>query len=93
MHDIELAGRLSNVCAALCWLFVLRPWLIGRWPDLRILPVALLLFWQKDIIYYFDSVYLEPWGIVLALLAVEVLLEKGTKRLPMACLLIGAAAT
>jgi hypothetical protein len=93
LDNIELAGRLSNVAAALCWLFALRPWLIGRWPDLRILPVGLLLFWQKDVIYYFDSAYLEPWGVVFALLAVEALFEKGKDGAPLACLLIGAAAT
>ena len=93
LNDLELAGRLSNVGAALCWLFVLRPWLIGRWPDLRILPVALLLLWHKDVIYYFDSVYLEPWGVVLSLLAVELLLENGAGASATACLLIGAAAT
>lgn len=93
LNDLELGGRLSNVSAALCWLFVLRPWLIGRWPDLRILPVALLLFWQTDIIHYFDSVYLEPWGMIFSLLAVEALLEKGRDGAALACLLIGAAAT
>jgi hypothetical protein len=93
LDDFELGGRLSNVVAALCWLFVLRPWLIGRWPDLRILPVALLLLWQKDVIHYFDSVYLEPWGVVFSLLAIETLIEKGRDGAPLACLLIGAAAT
>jgi hypothetical protein len=93
VDDLELAGRLSNLSGAVCWLFVLRPWLTGRWPDLRILPVALLLLWQKDVIYYFDSVYLEPWGIVLSLLAAEVLFDKGRTGAPLACLLIGAAAT
>jgi hypothetical protein len=93
LNDLELAGRLSNMSAALCWLFLLRPWLVGRWPDLQILPVALLLLWQKDVIYYFDSVYLEPWGVVFSLLAVEVLFEKGREAAPLACLLIGAAAT
>ncbi len=92
-HDLELAGRLSNVGAALCWLLLLRPWLIGRWPDLRILPVALLLLWQKDVIYYFDSVYLEPWGVVFCLLAIEALFGHGRDGAPLACLLIGAAAT
>ena len=92
-NDLELAGRLSNVSAVLCWLFVLRPWLVGRWPDLRILPVAVLLFWQKDVIYYFDSVYLEPWGVIFALLGVELLIAKGRDGAPMACLCIGAAAT
>jgi len=93
LNDIELGGRLSNVAAPICWLFILRPWLIRRWPDIRILPVALLLFWQKDVIYYFDSVYLEPWGVILSLLAIESLLEYGRDGAPLACLLIGAAAT
>ena len=93
VNDLELAGRLSNVTGAIAWLFVLRPWLVGRWPDLRILPLALLLLWQKDLIYYFDSVYLEPWGVIFSLLAAEVLLDKGRDGAPTACLLIGAAAT
>ena len=91
-NDVELAGRLSNVSAVVCWLFLLRPWLLGRWPDLRILPVAVLLFWQKDIIYYFDSVYLEPWGLILSLVAVELLVSEGRDGASAACLCIGAAA-
>jgi hypothetical protein len=93
LSDLELAGRLANVGGALCWLFVLRPWLIGRWPDLRILPVAVLLLWQKDMIYYFDSVYLEPWALIFSLLAAELLIAKGRDGAPAACLCIGAAAT
>jgi hypothetical protein len=92
VNDLELAGRLSNVGAALCWLLVLRPWLVGRWPDLRILPVAVLLLWQKDVIHYFDSVYLEPWGVVFSLLAAELLVAKGREGASVACLCIGAAA-
>ncbi len=93
LNDLELAGRLSNVVIAVVWLFVLRPWLIGRWPDLTILPVALLLFWQKDVIHYFNSVYLEPTGLIFALLAAELLIVKGRVSAPVACLLIGVAAT
>jgi hypothetical protein len=93
LNDLELAGRLSNVVAAIAWLFVLRPWLIGRWPDLAVLPVALLLLWHKDVIHYFDSVYLEPAGLIFALLAAELLIVKGRDSAPVACLLIGVAAT
>jgi hypothetical protein len=92
-NDLELAGRLSNVSGALFWLFVLRPWLIARWPDPRILPAAVLLFWQKDMIYYFDSVYLEPWALIFSLLAAELLIVRGRDGAPAACLCIGAAAT
>lgn len=92
LKNPELAGRLTSVAAAVAWLFVLRPWLVGRWPDLRILPVALLLLWHKDVIYYFDSVYLEPWALVFVLLAIEVLIARGREGAPAACLLVGAAA-
>jgi hypothetical protein len=92
LHNVELAGRVANVAAPIVWLFALRPWLIGRWPDLRVLPFAVLLFWQKDVIYYFDSVYLEPWAVVFCLLAVEILISRGSRGASVACLLAGAAA-
>jgi len=90
--NLELGGRLSGFCAAAAWLFALRPWLIGRWPDLRILPAAALLFWHKDVIYYFDSVYLEPWALIFVLLAVEILIVRGREGAPVACLLTGLGA-
>lgn len=93
LHNVELAGRIANVAAPIVWLFALRPWLVGRWPDWRIVPFAVLLFWQQDVIYYFDSVYLEPWSIVFCLLAVELLIAQGSAGAPLACLLIGTAAT
>lgn len=92
LHNVELAGRVANVAAPIVWLFALRPWLVGRWPDLRVLLFGVLLFWQQDVIYYFDSVYLEPWSIVFCLLAIEMLIARGSRGAPLACLLIGAAA-
>ncbi len=92
LHNVELAGRTANVAAPLVWLFVLRPWLIGRWPDWCVLPFGILLFWQKDVIYYFDTVYLEPWSFTFCLLAVEVLIARGSRGAPLSCLLVGAAA-
>jgi len=93
LRNVELAGRLTNVLAPVLWLFVLRPWLIGRWPDLRVLAFGVLLFWQQDVIYFFDSVYMEPWAVTLCLLAIELLIVRGASGAPLACLLIGAAAT
>lgn len=92
LHDVELAGRTANVAAPVIWLFALRPWLLGRWPDLRVLPFGILLFWQGEVIYYFDSVYLEPWSLVFCFLAVEVLVARGSRGAPLSCLLVGAAA-
>ena len=91
-HQFALSGRLSSVTAAVAWLFVLRPWLIGRWPDFAVLPLAGFLLWQMDVLYYFDSAYLEPWAVVLALLAVELLVVRGAEAAAAACLLIGSAA-
>ncbi len=91
-NEFQLSSRLSNIAAAVAWLFVLRPWLIGRWPDAAVLPLAGFLLWQMDVLYYFDSAYLEPWGVVFALLAVELLIIRGAEAAGMACLLIGCAA-
>ena len=91
-NDLELSGRLANICAAIAWLFILRPWLFGRWPDLRVLPIAAFLLWQKDFIYYFHSSYLEPWSVVFCLIAVETVVERGREGAPAACLWLGLAA-
>lgn len=92
LHNVELAGRFANILAPVVWLFVLRPWLVGRWPDLRILPLGIVLFWQAEVIYYVDSVYLEPWSLTFCLLAAEMLIARGSRGAPLGCLLIGAAA-
>jgi hypothetical protein len=89
--NIEHASRVPNALAPAVWLFALRPWLVGRWPDLKILPIAALILWHKDAIFYFDSAYIEPWALVFALLAVEVIVARGAQAAPLACLLIGAA--
>jgi hypothetical protein len=86
------AVRLSNALALPAWLFLLRPLVVKRWPDLRILPFCLFFFWQKDVVYLFTSVYLEPWSVVLALLAVEHLLETEGARALDSCLIVGLAA-
>lgn len=65
--------RFANALAVPAWLFVLRPLVVGRWPDLRVLPYGFFLFFQKDVIYYFSGAYLEPWSCVMLALAVEVL--------------------
>jgi hypothetical protein len=92
LGNVELASRIPNAFAPAVWLFVLRPWLVGRWPDLRILPVAILLLWHKDALFYLDSAYIEPWALVLSLLAVELIVARGAEAGPLACLLVGASA-
>ncbi len=62
--------RISMALSVPVWLFILRPLAVRRWPDLAILPFALCYFWQKDIVYWTASVDLEPWSIVLVMVAV-----------------------
>jgi hypothetical protein len=90
--NVELPGRMSNIAAILAWAFALRPVLLRRWPDALILPAAAFLFWQQDILYYFDSTYLEPWAFVFTFLAVELIVVRGREGVPLACCMVGAAA-
>lgn len=90
--DAELSGRITNVAAIVVWLFLLRPLFLKRWPDLAILPAALFAFWQKDLLYYIDSTYLEAWAFIFTFLAIELVIARGRSGAPLACLLIGSAA-
>jgi hypothetical protein len=63
-----------------------------RWPDFSILPLSLIFFFQKDVIYYFTTSYLEPWSLCLILLAGEEMWRTETSVPWRAYLLIGAAA-
>ena len=67
------ANHIVNVLSVPAWLFVLRPLIIGRWPDWRVLPVALLVYFQAPAFVYLGSALLEPWAFVFLLLAVEAL--------------------
>ena len=67
------ANHVMNVLSVPSWLFVLRPLIIGRWPDWRVLPVALLMYFQPPALVYVASALLEPWAFVFVLLAAEAL--------------------
>jgi hypothetical protein len=84
--------RLLNVMAIPGWMLVLRPIIVRRHVDVAALTIAALLFWQKDDVYYFTSGYLEPWAIVLLLVAAEHLVRFGAESVWRPLLLIGAAA-
>lgn len=86
------ALRLTNALAIAGWLFVLRPLLARRRLDAPVLAVAALLVLQKDVLYYLTSAYLEPWMLVLALVAIEVLVGDGAEGSWRAVLILGAAA-
>jgi hypothetical protein len=86
------ALRLTNALAITGWLSLLRPLLIRRPLDAPVLAVAALLVLQKDILYYLTSAYLEPWMLVLTLVAIEVLVRDGAEGSWRAVLILGAAA-
>lgn len=88
----ELAFRLGNLLAVAMWLFVLRPLLLRRWPDLPVLSAAAFCFWAEPSLIFLDAAYLEAWCLVFLLLAAEVRLRAGADGAVLACLLVGFAA-
>lgn len=84
--------RLLNVLSIPIWLLVLRPLIVRRHVDIFAIIVSAMLFWQKDNVYYFTSGYLEPWAIVLLLVAAEHLVRFGSDAVWRPLLLIGIAA-
>lgn len=64
-------NRSSHIFSIALWLFLFRPLIIKKWPDLSILPFAICIFFQKDLAYYFSSVFLEPWALIFLILALE----------------------
>ncbi|MGH1429019.1 MAG: hypothetical protein ACRBEE_13850 [Arenicella sp.] len=91
-------GRVLNVLSVPMWLLVLRPLIIGRLPNVAILPFILIFFWQAEIVYLFSSAYLDIWSVIFILLAVEKLIvshqsdhhgdDQGYLK---SCLLLGVA--
>jgi hypothetical protein len=84
--------RLVNVLSIPIWLMILRPKFLGRGVDLSAILGGTLLFWQKDVIYYVTSGYLEAWAIVLLLTAGEHLVRFGRQAIWRPLLLLGTAA-
>jgi hypothetical protein len=67
------ANHVVNTLSLPVWLFVLRPLIIGRWPDWRVMVVATLVYLQPTALTLLASPLLEPWGVVFALLSIEAL--------------------
>jgi hypothetical protein len=84
--------RLLNALSIPAWLLILRPKIVGRTADWMSVAVGVFLFWQKDVVYYFTSGYLEPWAIVLLLTAAEHLVRFESQMIWRPLLLVGAAA-
>jgi hypothetical protein len=67
------ANHIVNALSVAAWLFVLRPLVIGRMPDLQVLPAALLIYFQAPSLTFISSTLIEPWSLVFLLLALEAL--------------------
>ena len=67
------ANHIMNAVSVPAWLFLLRPLVIGRWPDWQVVPTALLLYFQAPALTFVASTLIEPWSVVFLLLALEVL--------------------
>jgi hypothetical protein len=87
------ASHTMNVLSVPAWLFVLRPLVIGRWPDWQVLPVALLIYFQGPALVYLSSTLIEPWSIVFLLLSLEALvaLPAGDRWVAVVLAMVAAA--
>lgn len=85
------ANHAINMLSVPAWLFVLRPIVIGRWPDWRVLPVALLIYFQGVAVVYASSGLLEPWAFIFILLAMEAVVALDDERKWIAVLLAAVA--
>src|SRR5205814_213870 len=84
--------RMLNALAIPVWLLILRPLILRRHATAGTFAVAALLFWQKDVVYYFTSGYLEPWAIVIVLTALEHVITYNGADIHVPLLLLGTAA-
>ena len=74
------ANHAMNIVSLPAWLFVLRPLVIGRWPDWRVMIVALLVYFNPASLTLMSSPMLEPWAIVFMLLSLEALTFEPDRR-------------
>ena len=83
------AIRFTNFISIIFWLLVLRPIIIGEYPNLKILPFALVIYWNPQMIYIVNGGFTEPWSIIFLLLAIELIIKKKYDFAPQAVILIG----
>lgn len=85
------ANHILNMLSLPAWLFLLRPLVLGHWPDWRVLPIALLIYFQGLSVMYVSSALLEPWSFAFVLLALEAAVSLDADRRWLAVLLVGIA--
>ena len=83
------AIRFTNFCSIIFWLLILRPIIIGEYPNLRILPFALAIYWNPQMIYIANGGFTEPWSIIFLITAIELVIKKKYDFAPQAIILLG----
>ncbi|CAK8719279.1 hypothetical protein GKODMF_10845 [Candidatus Electrothrix gigas] len=85
-------SRLINSCTFLVWIYILRPLFLHRKPNWYLIPFGAVFFFQAEVIYYFNTSYLEPLSSIFLLLSVEwIFVHKQRNSYVVACLLVGLA--
>lgn len=86
-------SRILNLFSLFLWMIFLRPFFLKRKIDASFALFALFFLFQSNVIYYFNTNYLEPLASILLLLAVESLFVfRQSNGYVAACLLVGSAA-
>ena len=83
------AIRFTNFFSIIIWLLILRPIIIGEFPNLKILPFAIAIYWCPQMIYIANGGFTEPWSIIFLLLAIELIVKKTYHYTPQALILLG----
>ena len=83
------AIRFTNFFSIIFWLLILRPLIIGEFPNLKILPFALVIYWHPQMLYIANGGFTEPWSIIFLLLAIELIIKKNYNWTPQAIILLG----
>jgi hypothetical protein len=86
-------SRTLNVFALFVWVAVIRPFFLKRKPDISFALFCLFFLFQPNVIYYFNTNYLEPLASIPLLIAIESLFVfRQSNAYVIACLLVGLAA-
>ena len=86
------AIRFTNFISIIFWLLILRPIVIGEFPNLKILPFALAIYWNPQMIYIANGGFNEPWSIIFLLLALEMVIKNKYNYAPQAIILLSVGA-
>jgi hypothetical protein len=86
-------SRILNLFSLFAWMAFLRPYFLKREPGVSFALFSLFFLSQPNVIYYFNTNYLEPLASIFILLAVESLFVlRQNNGYVVSCLLIGLAA-